>query len=132
MLENPNQERIQELCEAYKTIAAREKFEKDRKKYSTLKNRRFHMSPSGATLNTAITSVSSTPLLHSDKYGILSPAHKRMQSAGANTSQNTMDTQTPIDQMLKTLVRPGLTVDSFEPLSDDFYLKEANINSSNI
>lgn len=44
--ENAHAKRVSELLEAYKVVAAREKVEKERKKYSTPKRRSFHPSTS--------------------------------------------------------------------------------------
>jgi hypothetical protein len=142
MLENANQARVKELRDAYQAIAVREKFEKDRKKYTSLKNRRFHISPGASGLSVTLTSAGggTTPgsLLHSDKYGLLSSAQKRLHQVGTPGSglavsgaQSAVDLQTPIDQMLKSLVKPSATVDTFEPVSDEFFTQETNINSSN-
>lgn len=119
--ENPFNKRIQELTEAYKVIAAREKLEKDRKKFPTLKRRSLYISGS---------SVSSS-ILHSDKYGILAPAQKRLAATASIGNQN-LDPQITIEQQFKSLIKPAEKVESFEELSDDFFTKQPNINSSNL
>lgn len=127
-------------------IAQREKLEKERKRYVITKNRRFHLSGSSG-VGTNANAISGTGIgglissggvsasllsHHTDKYGILGPLQKRQSSsalAGAQ-AQAKIDMQMPYDQYLRSLVTAGETVDSFEPLSSDFYTKEANISSS--
>lgn len=128
MLDNPNLGRIKELVDAYKVVAAREKFEKDRKKYTSMKNRRFQITSSGTNLN-AISGVSSSSSSISDKYGILTPIQKRQQQQ-QNPNQTQIDMLTPLDKQLQSLIKPAETVESFEPLSSDFYTQNININSS--
>lgn len=122
--------RINELLEAYKIVAAREKVEKERKKYATPKRRSFHpsntsmMSMSGSNL-----SATSTP----DKYGILGPTNRRIKSVSIlNASLQEQVISQTIDVQFQTLLKPSVTVNSFEPLSDDFFTKKININSSKI
>lgn len=122
--ENKNSKRIQELLDAYKILSAKEKLEKDRKKYPTIKRRTFHL-VSGS--NTSSTSPSS--LLHTDKYGILAPAQKRLQLATSGSVQSN-ENQLTFDQQFKALIKPAETVDSFEKLPEEFYTKEMNVNSS--
>ena len=128
--ENVYAKRIGELLEAYKVVAAREKVEKERKKYATPKRRSFHpsntslMSMSGSNLSS-----NSTP----DKYGILGPANRRIKSGSVlNTSVQEQTVSQTIDVQLQTLLKPSLTVTSFEPLSDVIFTKKININSSKL
>jgi hypothetical protein len=116
------------LIEGYKVIAAKEKLERDRKKYPLMKRRNFNLantdlSSSSVGSNLSTNSISS--LLHSDKYGILSPLQKKLQSTSAASEQVLAEEQ------FKALVKPSVVVESFESLPSDFYSKELNINSSN-
>lgn len=67
--------------------------------------------------------------MHSDKYGILAPAQKRLAATASIGNQN-LDPQITIEQQFKSLIKPAETVDSFEELPDEFFSKEFNINSS--
>ncbi|CAF0759649.1 unnamed protein product [Brachionus calyciflorus] len=116
--ENPHVKRIQELTEGYKVIAAREKLEKDRKKYPNLKRRSLYISGSS----------SSSSILHADKYGILAPVQKRLAATASIGNQN-LDPQITMEQQFRSLVKPAQTVDSFEELPEDFFANPPNINS---
>jgi len=119
MPENPHSERIAELLKGYKAIASREKHEKDRKKYPLSKRRPFQVLSSGSHSQ-------SLSNLHPDKYGILGPALKRLANIGAASQQQHVS----IEEQFKSLVSEPKTVDSFEPLPDDFFTRPFNINSS--
>ncbi len=116
-------------------VAAREKIEKDRKKYVTPKRRTFHMSSSSSSLTSSSSNILGvTSSFQPDKYGILSAANRRLKS---NVSSAIGQQESPIPQsievQLKALLTPSKTVDSFESIEmpiDDNYLKNANINSS--
>jgi hypothetical protein len=140
--DNPNIKRIKELTDAYQVIAQREKLEKERKRYATTKSgRRFHLSSAAATAAVSGTNVNAisgsgfvssaaSSLLSADKFGVLGPFHKR-QTAATSAGGAKIDLQTPFDEYLRSLVRPGETVESFEPLSSDLFTKEVNISTSN-
>ena len=70
-------------------------------------------------------------MLHSDKYGILAPAQKRLAATASIGNQN-LDPQITMDQQFKSLIKPAETVDSFEELPEEFFTQETNINSSNL
>ena len=118
--------------------------EKERKRYATTKSRRFHLggspgnvSSSGGGTNTnaisgsgiGLAPSSSSSSLLSDKYGILGPLQRRQMTA-ATGAQAKIDLTKPFDEYFRSLVKAGETVDSFEPLSADFYTKEINISTS--
>ena len=134
--ENIHTNRINELLKAYKIVASREKLEKERKKYPAIKRRQFnspissfsstHANPNAIT-GTGIGS-SSSLLSSSDKYGILSPAFKRVQSGNLNQPA---EQAIGIEQQFKSLVQKSTTVENFDPLSDDFFTKNITINSCN-
>ena len=131
--DNPNTKRINQLIDAYKVIATREKIEKDRKKYTMNKRRSFHL---GATTSisgshAAITASGSPSSLHLDKYGILSPVNKRLQMQTASSSgTDASAVQQSMEEQFKSLVTPAQTVDSFAPLPEDLYSKPLNLHSS--
>ena len=88
-----------------------------------MKRRNFNTDKSSTLLSGANTLSS---LSHSDKYGILSNISKKLQISGQDNS----DQQKSVEEIFKAAVKPSIQVDSFEQLSEDFYLKELNINSS--
>ncbi len=118
MPENPHSERIAELLKGYKAIASREKHEKDRKKYPLSKRRPFQILSSSSQGQ----SISG---LYPDKYGILAPALKRLSNI-TNLSQQYVS----IEEQFKSLVSEPKTVDSFEPLPEDFFTRPFNSSSS--
>lgn len=118
MPENAHSERIAELIKGYKAIASREKHEKDRKKYPLSKRRPFQVLSAGSQGQ-------GLSGLHPDKYGILGPALKRLSNMGSSSQQ-----YVSIEEQFKSLVSEPKTVDSFEPLPDDFFSRPFNINSS--
>lgn len=130
--DNPNAKRINQLIDAYKVIATREKIEKDRKKYTMNKRRSFHL---GATTSISgshggITASGSPSSLHLDKYGILSPVTKRLQMQTIGSSGDSSAGQMSIEQQFKSLITPAQTVDSFAPLPEDIYTKPLNLHAS--
>ena len=125
--ENPNAARIKELLDAYKTIASREKVEKDRKKYATPKRRTFHLNSSTGSLGSNLSGLGS---FHSEKYGILTPANKRLKELNSSMIGG-QEVPQSFESQLKALIKPSKTVDSFEPLViEDYFSNEMNINSS--
>ena len=118
--ENPDSERVKELIEGYKMIAARERLERDRKKYPLLKRRNFTLASTEASSSNTISSLN-----HSDKYGLLSPIQKKLNIKPEEPSE-----QRSIEEYFNSLVKPPKLVDSFERLSAEFYSTEININSS--
>jgi hypothetical protein len=66
-------------------------------------------------------------LLQSDKYGLLGPVKKKLQAVSDGTGHGE---QNSVEELFKAQVKPSVVVESFEPLSSDFYSKELNINSS--
>ncbi len=131
--ENIHTSRINEILKAYKTIAAKEKLEKERKKYSRAKKRQFNIQNqsfvvSNSNIN-ALTGVNantnSTGSFQFDKYGILAPVYKRIESNSANQHNESIN----LDKKLNSLVEKAITTQNFPPLSDDFFTKIININS---
>ena len=67
-----------------------------------------------------------------DKYGILGPINRRVKSGSAlNTSVQEQYSNQTVDAQLQTLLKPAVTVSSFEPLPEEYFTKKININSSN-
>lgn len=123
--ENPNSKRVKELLEAYKVVAAREKVEKDRKKYITPKRRQFHLT----SASPSISALSSTSSIHSDKYGILSPASRRLKNLNPASNPAQENSVQSIEVQMKALLTPSQTVDNFEPLIPEDFFTISNINS---
>lgn len=123
--ENTNVKRIKELLEAYKVVAAREKVEKDRKKYTTTKRRQFHLGSSGLGFGGTCTLSSSS--LQSDKYGILSPASRRLKNLNPTGQPETI--QQSIEVQMKALLAPAQIVRNFDPLVPEDFFSNMNINS---
>jgi len=124
--ENPHAKRVSELLEAYKIVAAREKSDKERKKYATPKRRSFHPTTAsliGANLMSGINTTA-------DKYGIMGSVNRRIKSASTQNpaGQEQFSNQT-VDVQLQALLKPAATVKSFDPLPDDFYTKKINVNT---
>jgi dynactin 4 len=118
----PNNEhikRVTELLDAYKVVAAREKLEKERKKYTIGKRRIFHTS-------SAVLSTGST-LSSFDRYGILTPVHKKLNLSANHSEQGA---QQSIEQLFKSLVKPAIPVESFESLPEDIFTEPINVNMS--
>lgn len=123
--DNPNAKRVKELLEAYKVVAAKEKVEKDRKKYAPSKRRTFHFTSSSSPLSALNTSSS----IHSDKYGILSPASRRLKNlnlAGGNAQESA---QQSIEVLMKGLLPPAQTVDNFDQLVPEDFFTITDVNS---
>ncbi|XP_005092562.1 dynactin subunit 4 [Aplysia californica] len=101
-LENPNSKRISTLLDNYRAMAQIEKAERERKKYV---KRRSH-------------------LYLQEKYGLPSSAMKRKGlSSLASLSQKDGD------KVLGEL-EPSATVDSFEPLPNDFFTQPAALDKT--
>lgn len=124
--DNPNAKRVKELLEAYKVVAAKEKVEKDRKKYTTSKRRQFHFTSSSSPLSGLSTSSS----IHSDKYGILSPASRRLKNLNLAGGSAQESTQQSIEVLMKGLLPPAQTVENFDPLVPEDFFTITNVNSS--
>jgi hypothetical protein len=126
--ESTNITRVNELIEGYKLIASKEKQERDRKKYPIMKKRNFNILSSGDLTPGTIGGSSSTlsSLMQTDKYGILSPIQKKLQSLAGGKNLE----QIPVEEQFKMLVKPAKLTDSFDPLPSEFYDQEININSS--
>lgn len=131
--ENPHTERIKELLGAYKVVSAREKAEKDRKKYTTPKRRTFHTTTASAAVSAFTGGVSSSSSLHSDKYGILSPASRRlksMSSPGNSSAGQAQDSSLlSIELQMKSLLVPPETVCDFDGITPEDFFTETNVNS---
>lgn len=123
--DNPNAKRVKELLEAYKVVAAKEKVEKDRKKYTTSKRRQFHFTSSSSPLSGLSTSSS----IHSDKYGILSPASRRLKNLNLAGGSAQESTQQSIEVLMKGLLPPAQTVENFDPLVPEDFFTITNVNS---
>ena len=48
-----------------------------------------------------------------------------------NTSVQEQYSNQTVDAQLQTLLKPAVTVSSFEPLPEEYFTKKININSSN-
>lgn len=125
--ENPNAKRIKELLEAYKVIAAREKLEKDRKKYTNPKRRTFHLT----TGNSAVDAFRSGGVAHADKYGIMSPANRRLKnvSQGGSSGGGHESNQESFEDQIKGLLKPAETVETFEEIVPEEFFLNTNVNS---
>ena len=132
--ENIHTNRISELLKAYKMIASKEKLEKERKKYTRVKKRQFNIaSQSISSVNSnpnALTGVNvntSSPnsSYQFDKYGILAPVYKRIQSSSSNQNND----PTNVEKQFNVIAEKAKAVDNFAPLPDDFFTKNININS---
>ncbi len=131
MEENIHACRINELIKAYKTVASREKLEKERKKYPTIKRRQFNISGSSfSSSNVNPNAITSSSLLVSsfhqlDKYGILSPVYKKVTSSNIQPSNDSFNAT----QTFKSLIEKSITVEDFDQLSSDFFTKNINVNT---
>ena len=124
--ENPHFTRVSELLQAYKIIATREKSEKDRKKYPISKRRPFNFSSSNQSSSTPnVSSIATSSALNTDKYGILGPLNRRGKSASTQQLPEQTGTQS-LEAQLALLLKPPTTVDTFEPLSEDYFTKPMN------
>jgi hypothetical protein len=130
--------RINELLKAYKMIASKEKLDKERKKYTRVKKRQFNISNqslSAANTNpNALTGAnvnanSSSSSYQFDKYGILSPVYKRVQSSISNQNN---DPSFNIEKQFNMIAEKAKTVENFAALSEDFFTKNINMNSCKI
>jgi dynactin 4 len=119
--DNEHAKRITELLDAYKVLAAREKLEKERKKYTIGGKRRiFHTSSAVLSTGSNLSSL--------DRYGILTPVHKKFNINTTHHSEQ--GAQQTIEQLFKSLVKPAIPVESFDPLPDDILTKPINVNMS--
>lgn len=107
-------------------VAAKEKVEKDRKKYTTAKRRTFHFTSSSSPLSSLNTSSS----IHTDKYGILSPASRRLKNLNLAGGAPQESTQQSIEVLMKGLLPPAQTVENFDPLVPEDFFTITNVNSS--
>ncbi|CAF1103331.1 unnamed protein product [Adineta ricciae] len=104
--DNIHEGRFNELLQHYKQIATREKQERDRKRYSTVKLR--------SALPTATTSRSS-----SDKYGLLAPVTRRgIRTSGILKSPSLAESPNPTNSTLK----PSDPITEIEPLDENLFL----------
>ena len=145
--------RVVELLSAYKTVATREKAEKDRKKYTVPKRRPFQQASGmmnvatsalallGSSANSATTGMlgggdavgsSLSTLAPIDKYGILSAASRRnktnMLSGGSSVFLDGSSQQT-LEMQLKALLKPAVTVENFDPLPEEYWTTSFNTYS---
>jgi len=130
--ENPNAKRVSELLVAYKVLAEQEKIEKDRKKYltATPKRRVFH--PASASSVADAFRLGTGSSTGSDKYGILSPASRRLKAINQGNSGNNetvLSVQEPFDVQMKALLTPATTVDRFEQLVPEEFFVNTNVNA---
>lgn len=102
-----------------------------------MKRRNYNLLAS-ELINYANTS-SSTPtigsLLHTDKFGLLTPVQRRLQLGGGSENSSPVAQQQQqqvqsVEEQFKSRVSPSQTVDSFDPLPDEFYKSDVNVNSS--
>jgi dynactin-4 len=107
--DNIHEGRFNELLQHYKQIATREKQERDRKRYSTVKIR------SGLTPTTA--NRAST-----DKYGLLAPLNRRgIRTGGMLKSPSLTDSPTSTNSFPK----PSDVIEQIEPLDENFFLNNS-------
>ena len=68
-----------------------------------------------------------------DKYGILGPVNRRIKTGSTlnQAAQEQYSNQT-VDVQLQALLKPAVTVKSFEPLPEDIFTKKLNVNTSNL
>lgn len=121
--ENPHELRINELLNAYKVVATREKLEKEKKKYPLSKRRTFHQS---------LSSTSPSQLGNvSDKYGILTPVYKHLSSVSvsSNTGQTADVPLMSLEQQFKSLVKPAIAVESFDDSPSELFTQNIKLNS---
>jgi len=134
--ENPNAKRVRELLNAYKVIAAREKIEKDRKKYATAvpKRRTFHLTKTSAIVDTfrsgSSSSNVSSGLNSSDKYGILSPASRRLKNISQANNGGIEYGHESFEAQMKAILTPASTVDCFEQMVPEDFFVNTNVNAS--
>ncbi|CAF4193820.1 unnamed protein product, partial [Rotaria sordida] len=104
--DNIHEGRFNELLQNYKQIATREKQERDRKKYTTVKLRN--------TISTS-TNRSST-----DKYGLLTPLTRRgIRTSGVLKTPSLNET---INTTTNLLPKPSETIENIESLDENFFL----------
>ena len=130
--ENPNAKRVNDLLAAYSVIAGQEKIEKDRKKYltATPKRRAFH--PASASSVADAFRLGTASSTGSDKYGILSPASRRLKAISQGNSGNNetvQSVQEPFDVQMRALLTPATTVDRFEQLVPEEFFVNTNVNA---
>lgn len=107
--DNIHEGRFNELLQHYKQIATREKQERDRKKYSTVKLR----SSMATTTNRSSSS---------DKYGLLAPLTRRgIRTGGMLKAPSLTETPTPTTSSPK----PSETIEQIEPLDENFFLNNS-------
>jgi len=107
--DNIHEGRFNELLQHYKQIATREKQERDRKRYSTVKLRNSMVPTTGTNRS-------------SDKYGLLAPLTRR----GIRTSGIL---KTPsVSESLNTTIsspKPSEIIEQIEPLDEKFFLNDS-------
>lgn len=101
--ENPHENRFNELLQHYKQIATKEKQERDRKRYSTVKLRNPML---------AASSRGST-----DKYGLLAPLARRGIRTGGMLKTPSVSEPPP-----PTGPKPAETLKEISPLDENFFL----------
>jgi dynactin-4 len=103
--DNIHEGRFNELLQHYKQIATREKQERDRKRYSTVKIR--------SSINTG----TNRSLLGSDKYGLLAPLNRR----GIRKTPSVPESPNATNQSPK----PAETIEQIEPLDETYFLNNS-------
>ncbi len=105
--DNIHEGRFNELLQHYKQIATREKQERDRKRYSTVKLR---------------SSMTPTTRSSTDKYGLLAPLTRR----GIRTSGILKTPSLPESPTTTTsLPKPSEIIEKIEPLDENFFLNNS-------
>ncbi len=105
--DNIHEGRFNELLQHYKQIATREKQERDRKKYSTVKLR---------------SSMPTTTNRSSDKYGLLAPLTRRgIRTSGILKTPSLTETINPTNPSPKS----SETIEQIEPLDENFFLNNS-------
>jgi hypothetical protein len=99
----------------------------------TPKRRSFHPTTAGL-IGSSIPSlnVMSGITVNPDKYGILGPINRRIKTGSTQNQavQEQFSNQT-VDVQLQALLKPAVTVKSFEPLPEDIFTNKLNVNTSN-
>ena len=108
--ENPHEVRFNELLQHYKQIATREKQERDRKRYSTVKLRNSMISASSRA--------------STDKYGLMAPLARRgIRTSGVLKTPSLTDSS-PTTATSNSAPKPAETMATIEPLDENFYLHQ--------
>ena len=106
--ENPHEARFNELLQHYKQIATREKQDRDRKRYSTVKLRNSMISASSRA--------------STDKYGLMAPLARRGIRTGGVLKTPSVTDSSPTTATSNPGPKPAETMATIEPLDENFFL----------